>query len=476
MGAERELCAAIKTQLGTTETEDGPMLRAVDREVAGADLLDLRPLSMPSSERAPRVRRVMSRVLREGADSTAGETLKVEAPKRQPLTGVRVLELGSLIAGPYAAALFAQFGAEVIKIEPPGSGDPLRVWRELHAGTSLWWCSQSRNKKSITLDLKTAEGQQIVRDLTATADVVIENFKPGTLENWGIGWTELAAVNPGLIMVRISGYGQTGPKRALPGFAAIAEAVGGLRYVTGFPDRSPVRAGVSIGDTLASLYAVIGALVALHDRKVNGGTGQVVDVALYEAVFAAMESLLPDFSVNGVIRQRTGAAMPGVVPSNTYKCSDEKDVVIAGNSDGIFRRLMDAIGRSDLARSPALSHNDGRVKAAAVLDEAIQHWCSERTMPEIVETLQKAGVPVGGIYTVAEIAVDEQFKARDMIEHAVLADGTPIQIPGIVPKLSATPGATRWLGPRLGAHTREVLGSLGIGEAEYEKLKDDGVV
>ena len=400
----------------------------------------------------------------------------MEAPKRQPLTGVRVLELGSLIAGPYAAALFAQFGAEVIKIEPPANGDPLRVWRELHAGTSLWWYSQSRNKKSVTLDLKTAEAQQIVRDLAMTADVVIENFKPGTLENWGIGWAQLSGVNPGLIMVRVSGYGQTGPKRSLPGFAAIAEAVGGLRYVTGFPDRSSVRAGVSIGDTLASLYAVIGALAALHERKVNGGTGQVVDVALYEAVFAAMESLLPDFSVNGVIRQRAGAAMPGVVPSNTYKCSDGKEVVIAGNSDGIFRRLMDAIGRSDLARASELAHNDGRVKAAGMLDEAIQHWCSERTVSQVVETLQKAGVPVGGIYTVAEIAVDEQFKARDMIEDAVLADGTPIQIPGIVPKLSATPGCTRWLGPQLGAHTREVLATVGIGEEEYEKLKKVGIV
>ena len=398
------------------------------------------------------------------------------APKREPLTGVRVLELGSLIAGPYAAALFAQFGAEVIKVEPPVAGDPLRVWRELHAGTSLWWYSQSRNKKSITLDLKTSQGQQIVRDLAASADVVIENFKPGTLENWGIGWTQLSVVNPRLIMVRISGYGQTGPKRSLPGFAAIAEAVGGLRYVTGVPYRSPVRAGVSIGDTLASLYAVIGALAALHDRKVNGGTGQVVDVALSEAVFAAMESLLPDFSVNGVIRQRTGATIPGVVPSNTYRCLDGKEVIIAGNSDGIFRRLMEVIGRSDLARNPALSRNDGRVKVAAVLDEAIQHWCSQRTLAEVIEMLQKADVPVGGIYTVADIAADEQFKARGMIEEAVLADGTPIQIPGIVPKLSATPGGTRWLGPQLGAHTREVLASLGIGEAEYEKLKKVGVV
>jgi formyl-CoA transferase len=400
----------------------------------------------------------------------------MEAPQRQPLAGVRVLELGSLIAGPYAAALFAQFGAEVIKIEPPDTGDPLRVWRELHAGTSLWWYSQSRNKKSVTLDLKTSQGQQIVRDLAATADVVIENFKPGTLDKWGIGWTQLSAVNPGLIMVRVSGYGQTGPKRSLPGFAAIAEAIGGLRYVTGFPDRSPVRAGVSIGDTLGSLYAVIGALLALHDRKVNGGMGQVVDVALYEAVFAAMESLLPDFSVKGVIRQRSGAAIPGVVPSNTYRCSDGKEVIIAGNSDGIFRRLMGAIGRSDLASEPALSRNDGRVKAAGMLDEVIQHWCSQRTFPEVVEMLQKADVPVGGIYSVADIAADEQFKARGMIEEAVLADGTPIQIPGIVPKLSATPGETRWLGPQLGAHTREILARVGIGESEYEMLRKVGIV
>ena len=289
---------------------------------------------------------------------------------KRPLAGVKVLELGSLIAGPYAGALFAQFGAEVIKIEPPGVGDALRTWRNLHAGTSLWWYVQSRNKKSVSLNLKSDAGRDIVRRLAAEAEVLIENFRPGTLEKWGLGWDELSKLNPRLVMVRISGYGQSGPRRHLPGFAAIAEGMGGLRHVTGYPDRPPVRAGVSIGDTLASLYGVIGALIAMHHVKA-GGEGQVVDVALYEAVFAVMESLMPEYSLQGTVRGRTGASLPGISPSNTYLCCDGGYVIIAANGDALFKRLMAAIGRHDLADDVTLAHNEGRVARNDELDHAI---------------------------------------------------------------------------------------------------------
>ncbi|WP_129782177.1 CaiB/BaiF CoA transferase family protein [Peristeroidobacter soli] len=377
-----------------------------------------------------------------------------------PLQGVKVLELGSLIAGPYAAALFAQFGADVIKVEPPGQGDPLRKWRKLHQGTSLWWYVQSRNKKSVVLDLKSDQGRGIVRRLAAEADILVENFRPGTLEKWGLGWDTLSADNPGLIMVRISGYGQTGPRRDLPGFAAIAEAMGGLRFVTGFPDRPPVRSGVSIGDTLASMYGALGALMALHHRKNNGGKGQVVDVALYEAVFGVMESLLPEFSAQGFVRQRSGASLPGISPSNTYECRDGQHVVIAGNGDALFRRLMQAIGRDDLATDAALAHNDGRVRRNDELDAAIGAWTARYDIDEVVRILERAEVPVGKIYSAADIAADEHYQARGMLEEHVLADGQRVMLPGIVPKLSATPGRTRWLGPTLGEHTAEVLTDL----------------
>jgi crotonobetainyl-CoA:carnitine CoA-transferase CaiB-like acyl-CoA transferase len=395
---------------------------------------------------------------------------------RSPLDGVRVVELGAFIAGPYAASLLAQFGAEVIKVESPQEGDPLRVWRQMHNGTSLWWSCQSRNKKSVTIDLREVEGRRVVRKLLASADIVVENFKPSTLEKWGLGWKDLAALNPRLIMVSISGYGQSGPKQNLPGFAAIAEAMGGLRYVTGYPDRPPVRSGVSLGDTLASLYAVIGALLALHDRNVNGGAGQLVDVALYEAVFAVMEGALPEYSVKGVQRERTGAVMPGISPSNTYRSRDGKDAVIAGNSDGIFKNLMRAIGRPDLGEDPSLARNDGRVQSAERIDAAISQWCSQHSLAEVIELLEAAGVPCGGIYSIADISNDEHFRARDMIQRHYLHDGTPVDMPGIVPKLSVTPGLTKWLGPELGAHTREVLGSIGIQDAEFDALRIRGVV
>lgn len=391
------------------------------------------------------------------------------------LSGVKVLELGSLIAGPYASALLAQFGAEVIKVEPPGTGDPLRKWRKLHEGTSLWWYTQSRNKKSLTLDLKSEEGQEIVRKLAAGADIVIENFRPGTLEKWGIGWEQLSALNPKLIMVRISGYGQTGPQSQRPGFAAIAECMGGLRYVTGYPDRAPVRVGVSLGDTLASLYGTVGALVAMHHLKVNGGQGQYIDVALYEAVFAVMESLIPEYAHSGYVRERSGSALPGITPSNTYLCADGHYVAVAGNGDGIFRRLMTAIGRPDLAEDPALAHNDGRALQAEMLDGVIGRWTAANDLDTVLEVLNQASVPCGRIYTAEDIMNDAHFQARGMLQKQALPDGSEICLPGIVPKLSATPGRTRWVGPKLGEHTEEILESIGVTPEQYAKLREAGL-
>jgi formyl-CoA transferase len=392
------------------------------------------------------------------------------------LTGVKVLELGSLIAGPYAASILAQFGAEVIKIEPPGDGDPLRKWRKLHDGTSLWWYSQSRNKKSVTLDLKSETAREIVRQLVTNVDIVIENFRPGTLEKWGLGWEQLSAIKPSLIMVRISGYGQDGPYSARPGFAAIAECMGGLRYTSGFPDRPPVRVGVSLGDTLASLYGTIGALMAMHHLKVNGGQGQFIDVALYEAVFAIMESLVPEYQMQGFVRERNGASMPGIAPTNTYRCGDGLYVAIAGNGDGIFRRFMEAIGRPDLAQEPRLASNDGRAAQAQQLDDIISQWTAKHALAEVLTTLDAASVPAGRIYTAADIATDPHYQARGMIEHHQLPDGHPIDLPGVVPKLSATPGTTQWLGPMLGEHTAEVLASIGIDAQALEQLRSAGVV
>jgi crotonobetainyl-CoA:carnitine CoA-transferase CaiB-like acyl-CoA transferase len=393
-----------------------------------------------------------------------------------PLEGVKVVELGTLIAGPYCASVLAQFGADVVKVESPGDGDPLRKWRKLHDGTSLWWYSQSRNKKSITLNLKSQRAQEIVRDLVKDADIVVENFRAGLLDEWGLGWNALSEINPRLVMVRISGYGQTGPYKDRPGFAAIAESMGGLRYLAGYPDRPPVRVGVSIGDTLAGLYGVIGALLAMHHVKVNRGKGQFIDVALYEAVFGVMESLIPEFAAFGHVRERTGASLPGISPSNTYPCRDGRYVIIAGNSDSIFKRLMNAIGRADLASDPALARNDGRVKHNDMLDEAITAWTSRHGLEQVLEVLEKAEVPNGRIYTAADIHADPHYKARAMIEKHAMPDGTPIEIPGVVPKLSGTPGGTRWLGPSLGEHTEEVLASIGIRGEEVEKLRRDGVI
>ena len=386
-------------------------------------------------------------------------------PNAGPLAGLKVLELGQLIAGPFAGRTLADFGAEVIKIEPPGEGDPLRKWRLLHHGTSVWWQVQSRNKQSVVLDLRTPEGRADAARLAAEADVLIENFKPGTLEKWGLGYDALAATNPGLIMLRISGYGQTGPYRDLPGFAVVAEAMGGLRHLMGEPGRPPVRAGVSLGDTLAALHGVIGVLLALQARTRSiapdapKGRGQVVDVALYESVFNCMESLLPEYSAFGTVRQPAGSALPGIAPSNAYRCADGQ-VVIGGNGDSIFKRLMASIGRDDLGADPGLADNAQRAARVDELDAAITTWTLQRPVAEVVAVLQAASVPAGRIYTVADIAADPHFQARGMIAQAIMPDGLTLAVPGICPKLSATPGAIRSPAPTLGQHTAQVLGAL----------------
>src|SRR5882757_2478313 len=383
-----------------------------------------------------------------------------------PLAGIKVLELGTLIAGPFAARLLAEFGAEVIKVEDPDGGDPLRRWRHLHQGTSLWWAVQARNKKSVGLNLKDQRASALARRLALEADVVVENFRPGVLEKLGLGYAQLREQNPATIMVRLSGYGQTGPMRERPGFGAIGEAMGGIRHVTGYPDRPPVRIGLSIGDSIAALHAVIGTLMALRHRDATGGRGrgcgQMIDVALYESVFNLMESTVPEYDRFGVVRERTGTSLPGIVPSNTYTCQDGAAIVVGGNGDAIFRRLMAAIERADLGSDPQLAHNDGRVPRAGEIDAAIQHWCSGRSIEQALAALEQAQVPASRIYSVADMFCDPQFSARAMIEQFTLGDGTPLKVPGIVPKLSETPGATRWLGPALGEHTDEVLGSIGV--------------
>jgi len=391
-----------------------------------------------------------------------------------PLSNLKVVELGTLIAGPYCARLLAEFGADVVKIETPGEGDPLRKWRRLHEGTSLWWYAQARNKKSVAVNLRERDGQEIVRKLAAGADIVVENFRPGTMEKWNLGYDALSRDNPGLIMVRISGFGQTGPYKDRPGFGAIGESMGGMRYITGYPDRAPVRVGISIGDSLAAMFGVIGALMAIHHRE-KSGKGQVVDVALYEAVFAMMESMLPEYGFDGSVRERTGAALPGIVPSNTYPCKDGQYVVIGANADSIFKRMMKAIGRDDLASDPALADNAGRTKQTAMLDRVIGEWTGSVTLDEALAVLEKAEVPSGRIYSIADIAKDLHFQARGMIERHKLGE-RELMLPGIVPKLSETPGGTQWIGPRLGEHTREVLEALGYEDDKIEQLRANGAV
>lgn len=393
-----------------------------------------------------------------------------------PLSGLRVLELGQLIAGPFAARILGEFGADVIKIEPPGQGDPLRSWRKLYQGTSLWWYVQARNKKSVAIDLRSEDGQALVRRLAREVDIVVENFRPGTMEKWGLGYEALSADNPGLIMVRVSGFGQTGPMRDQPGFGAIGESMGGLRYVTGYPDRPPVRLNLSIGDSVAGLHAVIGALMALRHRDTHGGKGQVVDVALYESVFNLMECALPEYAMYGVVRERTGANLTGIVPSNTYVSHDGVNIIIAANGDGIFRRLMAAIGREDIGEDPRFAKNDGRAAHAEFIEGAISHWCGAHDAEAVMAVLKGADVPHGKIYSIADICEDAQYHARDMILSAPLGNSDQLAMPGIVPKLSATPGAVRALGPRVGEHTREVLRAAGVDAATIEQLIARGVV
>ncbi|NLZ40199.1 MAG: CoA transferase [Comamonadaceae bacterium] len=401
----------------------------------------------------------------------------MHAPDLAPdaLAGLRVVEMGQLIAGPFAAKTLGDFGAEIVKIEPPAGGDPLRGWRLLQEGTSVWWQVQSRNKRSLALDLRRPEGQAVARRLVARADVLIENFRPGTLEGWGMGYEELARDNPGLVMLRISGYGQSGPYRDRPGFGAIAEAMGGLRHLTGESGRVPVRCGVSIGDTLAALHGTIGVLTALYHRKVNGGRGQVIDMALHEAVFNCMESLVPEYSAFGAVREPAGSALPGIAPSNAYRCTDGV-VLVSGNGDSIFRRLMQAIGRADLAQDPALAHNAGRVARVEEIDGAIGAWTAARSVAEVLDALAAASVPAGRVYTARDIAADPHYRARAMLLEQTTRDGRRLEVPGIVPKLLGTPGRLRHAAPRLGEDSDAVLRELGCSDEEIARLRAGGVV
>lgn len=394
----------------------------------------------------------------------------------KPLAGLKVIELGTLIAGPFASRICAEFGAQVIKVESPDGGDPLRKWRKLYEGTSLWWFVQARNKQSLTLNLKHPEGLAILKQLLADADILIENFRPGVLEKLGLSWDTLHALNPKLVMVRLSGFGQTGPMKDQPGFGAVGESMGGLRYITGFEDRPPVRTGISIGDSIAALWAVIGALMALRHREVNGGLGQVVDVALYEAIFAMMESMIPEFDVFGFIRERTGNIMPGITPSSIHTTADGKHVQIGANGDAIFKRFMLTIGREDPANDPQLASNDGRDSRRDELYGVIDRWVNSLPLAQVVEQLNQAEVPASRIYSAEDMLGDPQYLAREMFLKAQLPDGKDFKMPGIVPKLSDTPGSCEWVGPELGEHNAVVLQSLGYDSDAVARLRKDGAI
>jgi crotonobetainyl-CoA:carnitine CoA-transferase CaiB-like acyl-CoA transferase len=396
----------------------------------------------------------------------------------RPLDGIRVLEMGQLLAGPFASALLGWFGAEIIKLEPPGAGDPLRKWRKLHNGTSLWWYSLSRNKKCITLNLKEPRGQELAKQLVGQMDVVLENFKPGTLEKWGLGYADLKALNPKLIMARVSGYGQTGPNAARPGYANVAEGFSGMRYVTGYPDRPPARPNLSMGDTLAGLHAALGILMALYHRDAQGtGQGQMVDVAIYEACFNMLESVIPEYDKLGEIRERQGSKISGIVPTATYPTGDGQYIIIGGNGDSIYKRLMSAAGRADLAHDPRLARNEGRVAHEAEIDAAIEAWTRAHTYDELIAMLETAEVPAGPIYSAADIVNDPHYQARGMFEEVELAPGDTVKLPTFVPKLSETPGGTQWIGPALGAHNQEVYGALlGLSAEEMADLQAAGVI
>jgi formyl-CoA transferase len=393
-----------------------------------------------------------------------------------PLAGLKVIELGTLIAGPFAARICAEFGAEVIKVESPDGGDPLRKWRKLYEGTSLWWFVQARNKQSITLNLKHEAGREVLKKLLSEADILIENFRPGVLEKLGLGWEVLHALNPKLVMVRLSGFGQTGPMKDQPGFGAVGESMGGLRYITGFADRPPVRTGISIGDSIAALWGVIGALMALRHREVNGGQGQVVDVALYEAIFAMMESMIPEFDVFGFIRERSGNIMPGITPSSIHTSSDGKHIQIGANGDAIFKRFMQAISRDDLAEAPDLASNDGRDARRDELYGVIDRWVGSLPLEQVLMILNQAEVPASRIFSAEDMFHDPQFLAREMLLSATLPDGKAFKMPGIVPKLSDTPGQVKWVGPQLGEHNQAVLNRLGYSDAQIAELKTLGAI
>jgi len=397
---------------------------------------------------------------------------------KKPLEGIRILELGNIVAAPFAGKILAEFGAEVIKVEEPTSGDPLRNWRVMDKDTSVWWYVQGRNKKSITVNLRDSQGQDIVKTLVAKVDVVLENFKPGTLEKWGLGFEELQKINPSIILTRISGYGQTGPYREKPGFGSVAEAIGGLRYLTGYPDLPPVRVGIALGDMVAGLYAVIGTLMSLRARDEDPEKkGQVVDVALYESVFSLLEGILPEYDLTGHVRERTGTTLPGIAPSNTYLCADGKHIVIGGNGDKIFKRLMTAIGRKDLADEPEYGSNQGRANNVAFIDATIEEWTKKYTLKEVQQILDKVSVPVGPIYGIQEIVEDEHYKAREMLCEVELPDGGKVLVPGIVPKLSGTPGGIDWNGPSLGEHNEEIYTEfMKFSFEDFMKLKEQGVV
>ena len=396
---------------------------------------------------------------------------------RGPLYGVKVLELGQAIAGPFASSFLAWFGASVIKVEPPKTGDPLRNWRVVRDGTSLWWYAMARNKKCITLNLRVPEGQRLARELAKRVDVVVENFRPGTLEKWGLGYDELKKANPGVILARISGYGQTGPNANKPGFAAVAEAFGGLRYVTGEPDRAPVRPNLSVGDSVAGLHAALGILLALYYRDAKAGRGQEIDVALYESVLNLMESTISEYDGAGVVRQREGMRLTGIVPSGTYPCADGSYIVIGANADSIFKRLMVAIGREDVGNDPRFAQNEGRSRHVDEIDETISHWTRQHTAAEAIEALAAADVPSGPIYSAAEMLNDDQYRARGVYEEVQLPSGGRLKIPTMAPRLSETAGETRWIGPQLGAHNSEVYCDwLGLSAAELERLANEGVI
>lgn len=395
----------------------------------------------------------------------------------RPLKDLKVLEMGQLLAGPFCGSYLAGFGAEVIKVEKPKVGDPLRQWRKIHKGTSLWWLSMARNKKSITLDMTNTKGQEIAKRLAAKVDILVENFKPGTMEKWGMGYEDLKALNQGIIMVRVSGYGQTGPYASRPGFANVAEGFGGLRYMSGYPDRPPVRTGLSLGDTLSGLHAALGALTAVYHRDVNGGTGQIVDVAIYESIFNMMESSLAEFDKFGHIRERTGAKLEGIVPTSTYPTKDGKFIIIGGNGDSIYRRLMTKIGRNDLAEHPEMQDNKGRVIHEAEIDQAITDWTLSQTYEDAYTAMVEAQVPSGPVYSIADIVKDEQYKARGIFETVEIEEGDNVKIPAVLPKLTETPGGTDWIGPKLGEHNEEIYrGFLEMSQAEFEDLIAEEII